>query len=248
MSSFLPDPPQRSQAHTIRVSSLEASSGSSSDFILDVSKHQLHGITRVRMLKATVPNTMYNITSRNNKITAISTGAGGTFTATLTPGQYDATTLATEIATQMTASDGTNTYTGTYSTTTLKITITANTDAFKIDQTGLANALTWHAGLEESGETAQALAVEFPNVAVVADYEVYLCIKEFHTDNSYFSPLRLDVGQGSIASEIVDNERLFITNFGAPRNISTLHVRLVRYNGEIVELQGAPTSFHFALH
>ena len=68
-----------------------------------------------------IPNSTYNITSNNNKLSFDDTS---TYTIDITPGSYTATTLATQIAAQMNAV-GARTYTVTYDPTTYHYTISA---------------------------------------------------------------------------------------------------------------------------
>jgi hypothetical protein len=75
-------------------------SGTSSDFAIQLPA-LVSKATRVSLLAALVPNTVYNITSSNNVIPI--TISGTTYNATLTAGKYSAGNLATEMQTKMSA-------------------------------------------------------------------------------------------------------------------------------------------------
>jgi hypothetical protein len=78
----------------------------------------------VCLYEATIPNIRYNVRSGVNNILYFYENAGAvTFTATLTQGVYDATSLASALQTAMNGSGAANTYTVTYSSTTKKMTI-----------------------------------------------------------------------------------------------------------------------------
>lgn len=80
----------------------------------------INSVVGVELLSATIPKTLYNITALNNLLTF--TDGTGTFTITLPPGAYGATTLLTAIQSAMNAvSPG---YTVAIGATTFKVTIT----------------------------------------------------------------------------------------------------------------------------
>ena len=70
-----------------------------------------------------LPVTVYNVNTNNHQIPFQESGVPKF--AQLTPGQYTASTLATEIGTRMTAASGVSTFTATYNLTTSKFTITS---------------------------------------------------------------------------------------------------------------------------
>ena len=98
-----------------------ASSTSSSNFRVDF-KSSLGGRYLLSYLR--MPVTVYNVNINNFQIPFQESGVP-TF-AQLTPGQYTASTLATEIGTQMTAASGISVFTATYNTTTSKFTINSS--------------------------------------------------------------------------------------------------------------------------
>jgi len=81
----------------------------------------------------TFVNTLFAVNANTNTLVFEEDGAGTDFTATLTIGDYTATTLATELKTQL-DSAGANVYTVTYNSNTFKYTIaTAGTSIRLLD-------------------------------------------------------------------------------------------------------------------
>lgn len=123
---------------------------------------------------AEIPYSWYVFDSTNNLI--VFNEGGSDLTATITPGNYDATTIITEIKTRMDAA-GTLTYTPTYNSSTLKLTIAA-TGAFvlKFSQAGTAyKQLGWNAA-----DTASSATQVAPRVINLAGFNyLYITVKNF---------------------------------------------------------------------
>ena len=108
-----------------REDNLNITPGSSATLSADV-----RGLTSVTLQTAEVPNTIYNITNdglRANNVIRFQESVD--LSATLTPGFYTTTSLMAEIGTQMTAASAALgsgwTYTATFSTSTLRVTISS---------------------------------------------------------------------------------------------------------------------------
>ena len=85
-------------------------------------KRPMKDILSIRLIGGAVPSKIYNITSSWNKFTILE--ASTKYTVLLTPGFYDTTAIATELARALNAVIGiVNTYSVSYSTSTLKLTI-----------------------------------------------------------------------------------------------------------------------------
>ena len=82
---------------------------------------------RIALVSASFANAVYPVNANNNVIVFQEDNTAVSFTATLTPGIYTGSSLATELKTAMDASVGSaNTYTITYASATLKLTITTS--------------------------------------------------------------------------------------------------------------------------
>ena len=100
----------------------------------------------IGLKSVTFANVLFAVNSNTNTLVFQEDGAGTDFTATLTVGNYSATTLATEIKTQM-DSAGANTYTVTYDASTFKYTIATSGTSIRLLDTSTC--------LEVIGFTAQ---------------------------------------------------------------------------------------------
>lgn len=97
--------------------------------------------TQASVRKITIPYSVYTINSNNNKLYWVDSDSK-TKTSTITSGNYDETTLAAAITTQMNADKtSADTYTCTVSTATAKITITNNTNNFQLTCTNNSQAI-----------------------------------------------------------------------------------------------------------
>ena len=105
---------------------LDAKSTTSSDFKLEF-KSSLGGRYLLSYLQ--IPVSVYNVNTNNHQIPFEESGTPKF--AQLTPGNYTATTLATEIGTRMTATSGVSNFTVTYDTKTSKFTI-VSTNNFRL--------------------------------------------------------------------------------------------------------------------
>lgn len=106
-----------------RIGTLEASN----QFTVKIQPAILNA-SRVSLAFVILPNSTYNITTSNN---SISWDDGSVITSQIPVGSYNATTLASAVAAQMTAT-GSQTYTVTYNATTYHYTISAVTRAFSL--------------------------------------------------------------------------------------------------------------------
>lgn len=96
---------------------------------------EANNYSKISLTSVILPNTVYPINSFNNVIVFEEDGNATDFTATLTPGGYTATELATVIKDSMDAA-GANTYTVTYDTNTYKYSIgSTGTFRFTSDST-----------------------------------------------------------------------------------------------------------------
>lgn len=116
----------------------------------------IKGVISTELKSAQVPKSGYNINSNNNKLHFSDNGVNS-LTATLTIGNYTATTLATEIDTQMTAESLANGTTQAYT-----VTVNASTNKFTIVQAAGTFSLLFDGGSETygpSGSTRTKLKV-----------------------------------------------------------------------------------------
>jgi hypothetical protein len=117
------------------INSKDRLNGTSTNFEAKVSGYQTNNNTstpsKIQLIGIEFSNAIYTVNTFNNSISFFETT--GTNVTIVLPSQiYTISALATQLATSMTsASLVSNTYTASYSSTTLKMTITANTKTFK---------------------------------------------------------------------------------------------------------------------
>lgn len=161
----------------VYINSLNRTTGTNEDFYIN--ENLTNGPhfgppqvpSRVKLVRASIPYTWSNVTTSNNKFSL--TDGGGTFAIVIPPGNYTGTTLATAVNAAITAAGPLETYTVTYSTTTLKFTVSA-TGNFQLNFTGADSA----GNLLGFGNVITPLgaAVTSTNVAsILPDYEMFIC-------------------------------------------------------------------------
>lgn len=116
---------------TLIVRSIDRESGNSSDYRLEF-KQSIFALRNenvtLQLKEISIPNTFYTITTGYNDV--IDFNLGGVLSATISPGAYTSTSLATELETVMNAASAGG-FTVTYSIYTFKYTI-ANVGAFTL--------------------------------------------------------------------------------------------------------------------
>jgi len=104
------------------INSTDRISGNSSNFKIHLS-HALHKVSKIKLLSVSLPNTIYNITTANNRLDFTD---GITYTITIPPGAYTVNSLIGSHQTLLNATPSALNFTVSYSATTLKVTISAN--------------------------------------------------------------------------------------------------------------------------
>jgi hypothetical protein len=129
---LLPESTRRNRKErkiTVEVNSQDRSrtkSFSSNNFRWNF-RRPLKDVVAIELVSGSIPADLYNVTPDWNNF-MFAEGTGAKIKVTLTPGQYTAAEVATELQTQLNAISGaTNTYTVTYSATTKRLTITGST-------------------------------------------------------------------------------------------------------------------------
>lgn len=130
-------------------------------------------------------NSVYPVNTSNNTVVFSVNGVlGTTYTATIPPGAYTATSFATALTTALNVPVSGVTFTATYNSDTFKITITCNgvntvlirapsfgttfnkISGFKTTLVGFQNAVTGDSQVNLSGTSAVKIRVQFPTESV----------------------------------------------------------------------------------
>lgn len=203
--------------------------------------------SKFKLLRATVPHTIYNVDDSNNKI-LFNDGASN-ITSTLTKGSYTATSLLNHIASVMTADSGTLTFTGSYSSTTLKATISAGS-TFSLRWTAATGQIGSLIGFDTSADDTGASSytgdyacnVNTPDALDIVIDEFKNNVNYGGANGSYYSTFTIpvDVNPG----EYIDyNSKKYYSQYSCSNTpISNIHVRL-QSNGSNVNLNGVNWEF-----
>jgi hypothetical protein len=119
---------RRERKITVEVNSQDRSrtqSFNSNNFRWDF-RRPLKDVVAIELVSGSIPADLYNVTPAWNKFVFGETGQANVI-VTLTPGQYTATEVATELQTRLNAVASVSTYTVAYSATTKRLTITGST-------------------------------------------------------------------------------------------------------------------------
>jgi hypothetical protein len=151
------------------IQSVDRISGTTNDFTMKIPP--LMSVGQVSLLSASIPNTMYNITSLNNTIYWTWEGA---LSATLLAGAYSVTDLCLALATAMDAADSIETYTVSYAPSTMKISIIC-TAAFLLTCTSTTTSIWYELGFDTDVDTGLATSHTADNMLHL-DFPPYILI------------------------------------------------------------------------
>ena len=189
-----------------------------------------------------VPYTWYSVRSTNNSF--VFTEGAGNLTATITPGNYTAAQLVTELKTQLDAA-GALTYTVSYSSSTGKLTISAGSN-FTIESTD-ASFTAAFTGFTTDRSGASSYAAD--NVLQLTDR--YILLKSNVAPNDYVENGLRDSIMAFIPVNVATNEVINYqpnsrqVNYFDPEGkshsrINSIQFKLEHVDGEKVDLNGVP--------
>lgn len=171
----------------VHINSFDRLNGNSNNCIIQLDKpiDFTKRNKRMKLVNFVIPNTIYNITTNNYNIPFFEDSTSKN--TQLTPGYYTASTLATHISTQMTStSSGYATFTASYSSTTMKITI-SSTQNFGLEFESGTNASTslWrelgYTQTDTSTGTTSHVASNCINLAI--PYTIYIQVDILGSNN-----------------------------------------------------------------
>jgi len=228
------------------VNSKDRRIGSATDFEVTLSNYLSNNQNAlpctIRLSGINFSNAIFNVNSNNNVISFLET-TGGTETVTLTQGVYSASTIATHLATVMTAATGvSNTYTGTYSSVSMKITIAANTQTFKFtsDYPVIGFTAAQTAALSLTGSDIPKLLTDY--VVVRTNFAPSI-VSSSNVSGSFLIPLgNCDIGQSIYIGRnaLPDIELSFSTSYH-------MKFTLVHPDGYVIDNNGMDTVFFFEI-
>lgn len=205
----------------------------------------------VRLLAASIPNSLYvfNTTNStgirvNNNIDFIDSG-GIQISCAITPGTYDIGSLMTEIKTQMEIVS-VDTYTLTFNTSTLKLTITSTSALFNLlwlTGTHSSTNCYYELGFNQTNTGAGLTHISPRTITISGPPNIFIQIQQFRNvlhDSQTFTatfcvPMDVEYGEYKYFKE--NNEFITLIPLSNFKNISFLDVSLTSDFGPI-NLQG----------
>lgn len=224
----------------ILIDSRDRNSGSSENFKLNL-PFSLTNVKTIELLSVMIPNTLYNITSANNKFKFSENGT--TFNDTFNAGSYDINTLVSEIQLTLNAL-GTNTYTVSFDSTTLKLKIARATGTLPFSIVVASDTFTDLLGFPATTAEDNANKTGSNIVQLNNFYSIGILVNQFNnkirtSSNKNFSfVVNANVNSGSIISDL---EECVLTTEPSQQSFQQLDVQLdfTYKNSSAFSLNGA---------
>ena len=203
-----------------------------------------------RLIKAIVANSFYRVNDNNNIINFMH--GGSLHTATLTPGAYTFSELATEIKNQMNTAVSLSIFTIISDSATLKYTITSSSGGFYFQKSNSWRLLGLF-NMDESADAADTTRV-LPNVVdhsihfvdLVIPEIPYIACKHNMSSKHIIDRIPLDKPAGDMVSYINTSDSFM--NYFYPINLSKLTIQLYEdTNNDFYDCQNADNSFEFEI-
>jgi hypothetical protein len=226
------------------IQSVDRISGTTDDFTVKIPP--LMSVGQVSLLSASIPNTMYNITALNNTIYWT---RGGALSTTLSAGAYSMTDLCLALATAMDVADGIETYTVSYSPSTMKISIIC-TAAYLLTCTSMTTSIWYELGFNTDADTGSATSHTADNVLWL-DFPPYILISineissaEAATTANFCANFCVSMSHNSQYVEVFNENSNFVNQqlYTLGAGLNSFHVRLQRPDGTSADLNGGDWS------
>ena len=230
--------------------------------------NEYRDILEIELLSANIPKSSYNINSANN---TIHFDVGGTeYTASVSSGNYDITTLLTDLETAMNAAGSGVTFTVTEDTKTNKITI-AGTGAFDLlfnggtepigNQTRTVykeSSIGYNLGFRRTDLTGNTTYTAQSIYNIKGENYVLLYIKQLEnletSDINYnnisqsFTKINLDTDYNTVKFYSKNGDYKSHIIFKEPlQKLSQMIIRFYNYNGSLYDFNGLEHSLYFRI-
>jgi hypothetical protein len=234
--------------HLVINSADRQSGGTASEF--RVSIPSFYGTGLVALLSASIPNTLYNISSATNNNTIYWSRAATPYSATLSDGAYAVTDLLTALPAAMNNADAGGVYSATYNTVTMKLTITSTDATFSLTLSNRTNAAWNNLGFQSTTNTAGALS-QVGDSVIRLDFPAHLYIdislpgqdvvNTSWVRANYLVPMTNISQYVEVYNRASTFDQLQCYSLG--NGVSSLYVRLLRPDGSVAQLNGGEWSF-----
>lgn len=234
----------------------QISTDSVTNYRVSLSK-PMQNVSSVALKEITIPWVIYNVSlAKANHQMTVNEATVGDFTITIADGWYDMSSLCSAIQTALDAG-GSNTYTVTYNTNTMKVTITANTYniiVYGSNSTGKTTGLEQELGFLLA--TTASLSATSSNVPKLLQPKYLLLTLDFLADNidtidgnknaSFLITPSINASSsfGGSVVRIAEGDN-WIQKCPHTSDLSTFRVSLRDENNVYVELNGC--DWHFVL-
>ena len=223
---------------------------SSSDFNVQFNR-AFQNIRSVQLLSYEIANTIYNINNNNNKLKFTENTGASTIIATLTNGSYSSSSLASHIASVMTANTANGiTYTTVYQSTTFKFLTIASILNFRFDFTNAYNPYL-QMGYDEGQITSYATTSTSTN-AIRLDIccgllEIDILNNIETTSPSVNCSWLLEIpGAGNVQSKYI-NSTYFHSLDVSSSTLRSMNIRIKDMNNKTLDFNGSNCVFLFEL-
>jgi hypothetical protein len=232
--------------YLLHVNSIQRSSGNSSDFRMLLTFPLLYA-RKVSLLAASIPNSFYVFNGSNNNNVRINSfinfidSSGTQKTCNITNGTYDITSLMAQIKLKMELVSP-DTYTLTFNSNTLKLTITSTSALFTLlwgSGLNASNSAWYELGFNQSDTSAGLSQLSPRSISISGPLNIFIQIsslKNVIKDSRNFQanfcvPLDVPYGQYKYFKENSE----FITSINLPeiRNITYFQVNLLSDFGPV---------------
>ena len=233
----------------VRISSKDRSQTSNSryDIVYDTNDYDLQLIKKVVLKSAIIPNTMYNVNTYNNVFKFDYNGGDQQFTVPV--GQYDINDIIGELTTQIDAIITPQTVSIVQTALTQKLTFTLSAGTLILYNEDDGNLLGGVLGINETS-SAPAISQTADSLTSLEGLKnVYIASKTLsnHTamitrnksKQNIFCNIPITATFGSISTVEEDESTLDYTNFHNKKNISSIDIKLLDENNNVLDLNGS---------
>jgi hypothetical protein len=249
--------PNHPSVRLLRITNNEQSpysQGNGASIKFQSNDSDLHGINRIHLKTSIIPNTQYNINTKNNKLYLTFPDQGGPY-AEVPVGQYTINTFITALEDALDAVSAPNIFTVSIDPLTYKITITKTGGDFTIlEKKNNPMYLVIGQGLEKTSTLGVLICDNIYNLSGLRHVyvESFTLGKQLLTGSISKYPIIADipisVPFGSFQNDIYSEETLNVVYYKGFKNISNFELKLVDELGGLLELNGAPFVLVFEIH
>lgn len=235
-----------SSPYLLHINSLQRTSGNSSSFKIQLQYPILY-CRQVRMLSASIPNSFYVFNGSNNNGVRVNSfinfidSSGTQKTCNITNGTYDITSLMAQIKLKMELVSP-DVYTLSFSTTTLKLTITSTSGLFNLlwsTGTNASQSAWFELGFNQSNTGAGLSHISPRSISISGPLNIFIQISNIrnvvHDSQNFVAAMvcPLNVSYGEYKYFLENDHFMTTINLPEMRNITNFQINLISDFGPI---------------